>query len=209
MKVLIACESSGIIRDEFLKRGHDAISCDLLPTERKGPHYQGNIFDIINNGFDLMIGHPPCTYLSFAAKAYWNTNGRAQKRIDALQFFLNLWNAPIDKICLENPLGIIDAVIEKHSQIVHPYYFGGEHQKRTCLWLKNLPLLIFTKQNDLFSIASASEKPEPIYIDKKTGKKRYFIDSIGGAHGEGNSFKKRSVSFKEIGAAMAEQWGNL
>ena len=213
MKILVACEYSGIVRDAFAALGHEAWSCDLLPTEKPGPHLQGDIRLFLgecqaNNykQWDLMIAHPPCTYLSYAANGYWNMPGRAAKRLDALDFFLTLWNAPIDKICLENPLGCADAIIEKHTQIINPYYFGEPHLKRTCLWLKNLPKLIHRKDNDLFGIATHVGKPEPIYTDK-SGKKRYFTDAANGAHGEGNSFKKRSKTFESIAAAMADQWG--
>ena len=103
MKVLIACEFSGIVRDAFINKGHDAISCDLLPTESPGPHYQGDVFDIINDGFDLMIAHPPCTYLSYSGTAAWDNPGRIKKRLDALDFFRRLWEADIKKICIENP----------------------------------------------------------------------------------------------------------
>lgn len=206
MKVLIACEYSGIVRDAFLARGHDAMSCDILPTESTGPHYQGDVFDIINEGWDMMIAHPPCTYISYAATKYWNDAGRARHRLEALDFFLRLLEAPIGKICLENPLGCADAIIRKHDQIIEPYYFGDPHKKRTCLWLKNTPPLIYHLKADLFNNKSAVDKPEPIYTDK-SGKKRYFTDAIGGFHGTGNSYKKRSQFWPGIAKAMAEQWG--
>lgn len=152
------------------------------------------------NSWDLLIGHPPCTFLSYAATAYWDRPGRAAKRIEALSFFLRLWEAPIGKICLENPLGIADAVITKHSQIINPYYFGDSDLKRTCLWLKGLPKLEYKMQSDLFGERTAVDKPEPIYVDKVTGKKRYFTDA-------GNCQKQRSKSFPGIAKAMAEQWG--
>ena len=207
MKVLVGCEYSGLVRDAFIEAGHDAMSCDLLPTESPGPHYQGSVFEIINEGWDLFIAHPPCTYISYAAKAYWDRPGRARKRIEALNFFLDLWEAPIDKICLENPMGIADAVITKHTQVIHPYYFGDNDMKRTCLWLKNLPALTYTFSNTLFENQTACEKPEPIYIDK-SGTKRYFTDAISGTRSGGGG-KFRSKSFKGIANAMAQQWGKL
>ncbi len=161
MKVLIACEYSGTVRDAFTARGHDAWSCDLLPTESPGNHYQGSVFDIIRNGWDLMIAHPPCTYLSYAATKYWNTPGRANKRIEALKFFNRVINARIQKICIENPLGCADAIIRKHDQIIDPYYFGDAHKKRTCLWLKNLPPLQYSLTNTLFEQATGTQKPPP------------------------------------------------
>lgn len=153
-----------------------------------------------------MIAHPPCTYISYAATAYWNQTGRPRKRLDALDFFLKLLEAPIEKICIENPLGCADNIIRKYDQIINPYYFGDPHLKRTCLWLKNLPPLTWTLHDTLFEKASGIEKPEPIYTDLK-GKKRYFTDAISGRNGEGSSFKKRSVFWPGIAKAMADQWG--
>lgn len=202
MKVLVACEYSGIVRDAFTRAGADATSCDLLPTESQGKHYQGNVMDIINSeNWDLMIAHPPCTYLSFAGGAYWNRPGREYKRLEALKLFADLLNAPIPKICVENPMGIADAVIRKHDQIIHPYYFGESEMKRTCLWLKGLPKLVHIKETTLFDFRTHTTKPSPIYVDY-TGKKRYRTDSISG----GNYGKDRSRFFKGIADAMAEQW---
>jgi site-specific DNA-cytosine methylase len=203
--VLIACEFSGITRNAFASLGHNAVSCDFLPSELPGNHYQGDVLDVINEGWDLMIAHPPCTYLSYAGNAYFNLPGRSQMRIDALQFFNKLLNAPIKFICVENPQGIIDKVIRKHDQIIHPYYFGEKHLKRTCLWLKNLPLLYYTLQPNLFSEPTACDKPNPIYIDK-SGKKRYYVDSIKGGS---NGIQLRNKSFQSIAAAMAAQWSHL
>lgn len=202
MKVLIACEFSGIVREAFKAKGHDAWSCDFLPTEIPGNHYQGDVMDIINDGWDLMIGHPPCTYISYAATKYWNQPGRAEKRLKALEFFRQLIESPILHICIENPLGVADHVIRKHDQIIHPYYFGDNDMKRTCLWLKNLPKLQYRLNDDLFSQKTAVKKPKPVYVDK-TGKKRYFTDAISGRQNGGH---KRSTSFPGIAKAMAEQW---
>lgn len=206
MKVLIACEYSGIVRDAFLAKGHDAISCDLLPTESPGPHYQGDVFDIINNGFDMMIAHPPCTYISYAATACWDNPGRSKLRLEALMFFNELLNCNIAKICIENPQGCADSVIRKADQVINPYYFGDPHLKRTHLWLKNLPLLQYQLEDNLFGKRTSVDRPEPIYTDIK-GKKRYFTDSKGGYNGNGKSFKKRSMFWPTIAKAMAEQWG--
>lgn len=198
LRILVACEFTGLVRDAFTKIGHDVTSCDLLPSETPGKHYQGNVFDIINDGWDLMIAHPPCTYISYAATRYWNQPGRAEKRIKALDFFLKLWEAPIEHICLENPIGVADAVIKKHDQIIHPYYFGDEYLKRTCLWLKNLPKLQYTMNDGLFGQRTATDYPEPMYVDKN-GKKRHFTEENHGGH-------ERSRSFPGIANAMAEQW---
>lgn len=203
MKVLVACEYSGTVRDAFLARGHDAISCDLLPTESPGPHYQGNVLDILNDGFDLMIGHPPCTYLSYAATSRWGEPGRCKKRLEALDFFRILWEAPIDKICLENPKGCASPTIAKYSQEIQPFYFGDSAYKTTWLWLKNLPLLSWEKTGTLFSEATACPPPKPVYVNKN-GKAIHFVDACGGGK---NRAKNRAKFWPGIANAMAEQWG--
>ena len=116
MKILIACEFSGIVRDAFKARGHDAWSCDILPTESPGQHLEGNVLDFLGDGWDMMIAFPPCTYLSYAATSSWNDEGRLDKRLNALRFFADLWLAPIDKICIENPRGCASPTIAKYSQ---------------------------------------------------------------------------------------------
>lgn len=200
MKILVACEYSGTVRDAFIAKGHDAISCDLLPTESPGPHYQGSVLDILNDGWDLMIGHPPCNYISYAGTQSWNEPGRSFKRLEALHFFATLWEASIDKICLENPKGCASPVIAKYSQEIQPYYFGDEAQKTTWLWLKNLPNLEYTHHADLFGNATSSGKPEPSSIEE-SGKKRYFTDN-------GRlTAKERAKFWPGIAKAMAEQWG--
>ena len=142
MRVLIACEYSGVVRDAFLAKGHDAMSCDLLPTDARGPHYQGNVSDVIDDGWDLMIAHPPCTYLSVSGM-HWTTRGLRDPKLteDALSFVQLLMGAPIKKIALENPVSIISTRICKPDQIIQPWWFGHDASKKTCLWLKNLPLL--------------------------------------------------------------------
>lgn len=142
MRVLIACEYSGTVRDAFTALGHDAMSCDLLPSETNGPHYQGNVIDVLDQGWDLMIAHPPCTYLS-ASGMHWTTRGLRDPQLteDALAFVQTLLLAPIDRIALENPIGAISTRIRKPDQIIQPYQFGDDASKATCLWLKNLPLL--------------------------------------------------------------------
>lgn len=196
MKVLVACEYSGTVRDAFIKQGHNAISCDLLPTESPGPHYQGDIFDIINDGFDLMIGHPPCTYLSYAATRVWNTPGRCKKRLDALDFFRRLWEAPIDKICIENPKGCASPTIAKYSQSIQPYYWGDAYTKTTWLWLKNLKPLKHIEETDWFGNRTHAKDPENTKVKgnwyNKGGKERQ---------------KNRAKTFPGIAQAMANQWG--
>ena len=195
MKVLVACEYSGIVRDAFIAKGHEAVSCDLLPTERPGPHYQGDVMDIINDGWDLMIAHPPCTYLSYVGTRHWNKPGRAELREEALNFFIALYNSNIPKIAIENPLGYASKAFKKYDQIIQPYYFGDNAQKRTCLWLKGLPKL---KHPDPKTLT----KPEPIYILKTSGKKIHWTEANHGG-------KVRSKFWEGIAKAMAEQWGCL
>jgi len=181
MKVLVACEFSGIVRDAFIKRGHDAISCDLLPSESdKGPHYQGNVRDIINDGFDLMIAHPPCTHLAVSGARWFKDKVEEQK--EALDFVRFLMDAPIDKICIENPVSIISSKIRKPDQIIQPWMFGHGETKATCLWLKNLPQL---QPSDIVEGRDSRIHKEPPSPER---------------------WKNRSRTFKGIADAMAIQW---
>jgi hypothetical protein len=194
MKVLVACEFSGIVREAFKAKGHDAWSCDLLPTEIPGNHIQGDVLVLLNDGWDLMIAHPPCTYLSYAAAHVWNKPGRAEKRQQALDFFLRLYNAPIRKLAIENPVGYPNTVFRKPDQIVRPWYFGEPIQKNICLWTRNLPSLYWDKRRAV--------KPLPIYCRKsgpKAGKKIHFAEAHHGGHA-------RSKFFKSVANAMADQW---
>ncbi len=203
MKVLIACEFSGIVRDAFKAKGHDAWSCDLLPTERPGQHIQGDVTEILGDSWDLMIAHPPCTYLSYAGVRSWNDDGRVHKRIDALNFFADLWVSPIEKICIENPRGCASPTIAKYSQTIQPYYFGDKAVKTTWLWLKNLPHLISYEQDCLFGQSvNRAKKPEPSYY-KPDGTPRYFNETVVGK----DRAKIRSKFWPGIADAMAEQWG--
>lgn len=209
MKVLIACEFSGTVRDAFIANGHDAMSCDFLPTEKPGPHYQGDVMDILySEHWDLMIAHPSCQYLSYAGNGYLNeerygdkAKERKLKRESALDFFMTLYNAPIKKVCIENPKGYPMKFI-KPSQIIQPYFFGNEHKKTTCLWLRGLPKLVHLQIDDLFGQRTHTEIPKPIYVDK-SGKPRYFTDAISG---KSNGAHLRSVTFPGIAKAMADQW---
>ena len=196
MKVLIACEFSGTVRDAFAKKGHDAWSCDLEASDTPGNHYQGGMFDIINNGWDLMIAHPPCTHLAvsgarhFAAK---RADGRQQQGID---FFLRVCNVDIPKIAVENPIGIMSSIYRKPDQIIHPWQFGHEASKSTCLWLKGLPLLKPT------NIVGKGE-----FVTFSSGKRmtKWYADA---AHLSPKEREKvRNKTFQGIADAMAEQWG--
>jgi len=198
MKVLIACEYSGSVRDEFLKLGHDAWSCDILPCESKYNkdnyrHYQGDVTDILNDGWDLMIAHPPCTHLAVSGARHFHRKQKEQK--EALEFVQLLMDAPIDKICIENPVSIISTRIRKPEQIIQPFHFGHTTMKTTCLWLKNLPNLEHTKV------------VEPEMITMKNGKRmsKWHYETFKLPHKERG--KVRSKTFEGIAKAMALQWG--
>lgn len=204
MRVLVACEYSGTVRDAFIAKGHDAMSCDIIPTESPGPHHQGSVLEILNDGWDMMIGHPPCTYISYAGIAHWNRPGRVFKRLEALHFFAQLWEAPIGKICLENPKSCASPTIAKYSQEIQPYFWGDPQIKTTWLWLKGLPLLTHTEQEsslNMFEEITGVGKPPPISIDNTSRmEKRYFTDSK-------RDPKERAKFWPGIARAMAEQWG--
>ena len=185
MRVLIACEYSGKVRDAFIKLGHNAISCDLLPTDVDGPHYQGDVFDIINDGFDLMIAHPPCTHLAVSGARHFAAKQASGVQQEALQFVQRLLYAPIEHIALENPISIISSRIRKPDQIIQPWMFGHGETKATCLWLKNLPLL--TPTNIVEGREARIHKMPP----------------------SADRWKKRSETYQGIADAMAMQWGCL
>ena len=193
MRVLVACEFSGIVRDAFIKRGHDAVSCDLLPTERPGPHIQGDVLDILDDGWDMMIAHPPCTYLSNAGAVHYygkkakNVEARKKKGLQAKDFFLKLLNAPMARKCVENPNPLKMFNLPKHSQVIQPYQFGHPFSKRTLLWLRNLPLL----------------SPTSVLTERQSTKKAGNWFNKGGK----NRQKNRAKTFQGIADAMAEQWG--
>lgn len=197
MKVLVACEYSGRVRDAFLARGHDAISCDLLPTDSPGPHYQGDVLELIRREkFDLMVAHPPCTYLC-SSGLHWNGRipGRAEKTEEALEFVRALLFCDIPRIALENPTGCIGTRIRKSDQTIQPWQFGADASKATCLWLKGLPNLVPT------SIV------EPRIVN---GKKRWGNQTDSGQNRLGPSddrWKIRSETYLGIAEAMAAQWG--
>ena len=189
MKVLVACEFSGKVRDAFIKKGHDAVSCDLLPTEQPGPHIQGDVLEILDDGWDLMIAHPPCTYLC-RHRARWNEKKDIELRQDAKDFFMKFLNAPINKICIENPVPLQKSNLPKYDQIIQPWQYGHDYSKKTCLWLKNLPKLEATKLVEV-----------TYYI---TPKGRKFTK---GWYFTPRNSKDRSRTFQGIANAMAEQWG--
>jgi len=184
MKILIACEFSGIVRDAFMKRGHDVLSCDLLPTESEMGkyHYQGDCRDLIGKEhFDMMIAFPPCTHLAVSGARWFKYKAKEQK--EAIAFFMYLVNAPIEKIALENPIGIMSTKYRKPDQIIQPWMFGHGETKATCLWLKNLPIL---KPTHIVSGRYPRVHLEPPCADR---------------------WKKRSITYQGFANAMANQWG--
>jgi len=205
VRILVACEESQVVCKEFRKRGHEAFSCDILPCSGGHPewHIQGDVLEQLDKGWDMMIGHPPCTYISFAGTAHWNNPGRVFKRLEALYFFAQLWEAPIKKICLENPKSVASPVIAKYTQEIQPYYFGDREYKTTWLWLKNLPPLVHYEHDTLFEKKTHTKKPEP-YAYNLSGKAIHWTDWHGPSDDRGS---KRSKTFLGIAKAMAEQWG--
>ena len=182
MKILVACEFSGIVRDAFATRGHDAWSCDLLDTERPGQHIKGDVLDILDDGWDMMIAHPPCTYLAVSG-ARWFKH-RQKEQAEALKFVRTLLNADIQRIALENPVSVISTRIRKPDQIIQPWMFGHGETKATCLWLKNLPKLIPT------NIVNGRDNR----VHREPPSK--------------NRWKNRSRTYTGIAEAMAERWSD-
>ena len=191
MKILVACEYSNTVSKEFRKLGHTVISCDLLPNdEDQNNHYQGDVFDIINDGFDIMIAHPPCTHLAVSGATWFKNKINEQK--EALEFVRKLMNANIEKICIENPVSVISTYIRKPSQIINPWQFGHTEQKKTCLWLKNLPLL--KEDNNVYSQMMA--------LPKQQRERLHYLPPSK------DRWKLRSKTYSGIAQAMANQWGN-
>lgn len=193
MRVLIACEYSGTVRDAFVDKGHDAWSCDLLPSDTAGNHYLGDVRDILNDEWDLMIAHPPCTHLAVSG-ARWFKDKQVEQA-EALDFVRLLLDAPIPRIALENPVSIISSRIRKPNQIIQPYEYGHEATKTTCLWLKNLP---------------------PLMPTNIVGKGKRHVTKSGKSLPEwynlppsADRWKIRSATFSGIAEAMADQWGSL
>ena len=197
MKVLIACEYSGRVRDAFIALGHEAMSCDLLPSDSPGPHYQGDIFDIINDGWDLMVGHPPCTYLSNSGVCHLHKDpSRWPKLFEGAAFFKRLLKSSIPKIAIENPImhGYAKTLIggTKQTQIIQPWMFGHTEQKATCLWLKGLMPLTATN----------NVKAEMLLLPKNERERLHYLPPSP------DRWKLRSTTYQGIADAMADQWGN-
>jgi hypothetical protein len=189
MRVLVACEFSGVVRDAFIRHGHDAISCDIIPSDRPGSHYQGDVRNILRDGWDLMVAHPPCTYLCSGGNNWLNRRPDLrwrENRIKAAGFFMELMDAPIPRIAVENPIGCMSSMYRKPDQIVRPWMFGHPYRKDICLWLKNLPLLCPTH------LVAGREKLD-FWSDKRNPNRRSL----------------KSVTFEGVAEAMASQWGGV
>jgi hypothetical protein len=215
VKVLVACEYSGRVRDAFLARGHHAVSCDLLPTDSPGPHYQGDVFDIITDGWDLLIAHPPCTYLTCSAEWAYGDGPYHQKiksdtlvgearraaREDAITFVKKLYDAPIKKIAIENPVGVLSRRFREPSQFIQPYEYGDNASKKTCLWLKNLTPLTPTG----FAVPRLAKTK-----DGRGYALRWDNQTDSGQNRESpgeDRWKVRSTTWQGWAGAMADQWG--
>jgi hypothetical protein len=184
MKVLVACEFSGIVRDAFLARGHEATSCDLLPSERPGAHVLGDVRTLDLTPFDLLVAFPPCTYLCQSGARWWP--GRQREQADAIAFVRALWNAPVASVAIENPLGILSSRLGTPDQIVQGWMFGHPEVRRTCLWLKNLPRL----------------RPTVLTFTLRTAR-------VHRARPGPDRWKERSRTLSGLADAMAWQWGAL
>jgi hypothetical protein len=201
MNVLVACEFSGVVRDAFAEKGHNSWSCDLLPSESTASdkHYQCNIAEVIDNDWDLIIAHPPCTYLTVTGNKWFKPEfkerfpTREQDRKDAIEFFMNIANNKCKKIAIENPVGVMSSIYRKPDQIIQPYWFGHTFSKKTCLWLKGLPLL---KPTDMV-------EPEYLIFQGKRYSKHHQQYGVSKA----DRAKHRSKTPEGIAKAMAEQWG--
>jgi len=207
MRVLVACEYSGRVRDAFIARGHDAMSCDLLPTDVAGPHHQGDVFDLDLSEFDLMVAHPPCTYLTNAGVTWLHRDpDRWAKLDDGAAFFKRLLEAPIPRICVENPImhkyakERIGGV--KQSQVVQPWMFGHMEQKATCLWLKGLPLLQPTNNVKAEMMALPDNQRQRLhYLPPNQRQRLHYLPPSA------DRWKLRSTTYQGIADAMAAQWG--
>ena len=191
MRVLVACEYSGTVRDAFMARGHDAMSCDLLDTERPGPHYKGDVRDVLGDSWDLMVCHPPCTHLAVSGARWFKE--KQTEQAEALDFVRLLLDAPIPRIALENPVSIISSHIRPPTQVIQPWMFGHGEVKGTCLWLKGLPKLIPTTipGGDLFTPEAPAEREARIHKMAPSP----------------DRWKERSRTYQGIADAMAGQWG--
>lgn len=225
MRVLVACEYSGAVRDAFAALGHDAMSCDLLPSEKPGPHYVGDVRDVLGWGWDLMVAHPPCTYLSVSGM-HWTVRGKRDPKLtdDALAFVRDLMAAPIQRKAIENPVSVISTRIRKPDQTIQPYQFGHDASKTTCLWLDGLPKLAPTLMIEGRLVCCGHEVGggdlfgrDDVYGWVNCGGEKRAVRRWGNQTASGQNrlspgadrWKDRSRTYPGIAAAMAAQWGGV
>ena len=205
MRVLVACEESQAVTIAFRERGHEAYSCDLLPCSGGHPewHYQQDVFEVINMGWDMMIAFPPCTHLAVSGAKHFEQKRKDGRQKEGIDFFMEFTKTKIPKWAIENPVGIMSNLYRKPNQIIQPYYWGDKSKKTTCLWLNNLPLLIHTKNDTLFE---TSNYVAPDIYTTKSGKNfsRDYMVALRAGHDRG---KLRSKTYPGIAKAMASQWG--
>lgn len=198
MRVLIACEESQIVAEQFMLKGHEVMSCDIDYPGAKGlPHYQGDVMDVINDGWDMVIAFPPCTHLAISGACYWKEKQKDGRQKKAVEFFMKFVNHACNKIVIENPVGWMNANYRKPDQIIQPYMFGHYEMKTTCLWIKGLPLLVETN--------NIGRPPPNKTIIRRSG--RLKGDPYNYYWRQGKSAKERSKTFPGIAQAMADQWG--
>lgn len=217
MRVLVACEYSGTVRDAFIAAGHAALSCDLLPTDVPGPHYQGDVTDVLRDGWDLMVAHPPCTYLAVSGM-HWTARGLRDPKLteDALKFVRLPMDAPIERIAVENPVSVISSRIRTPDQIVNPFEFGHDAAKKTCLWLKGLPKLTPTQYVEPRMFCCGIELPKGVgkygcanCDGEKVARPRWGNQTPSGQNRlspSADRWKIRSKTYEGIALAMATQW---
>ena len=217
MRVLVGCEESQAVTKEFRKLGHEAFSCDILPCSGGHPewHYQQDIFEVINLGWDCGIFFPPCTHLALSGSMHFEKKRIDGRQKEGIDFFLKIANAPINKMAIENPMGIMGKIYRPFDQVIQPYFFGDGFQKTTCLWLKNLPKLQHFSEVDLFNDKITHVTPEErfYWTDKKTGKIKsqpmWYYKALTDAKTKEERSTIRSKTFPGIAKAMAEQWGKF
>jgi len=205
MRILVACEYSGRVRDAFIRRGHDAMSCDILPSDIPGPHYQGDVRDVLGDGWDLVIAFPPCTDLSLAGAVHWKAKQADGRQQAAAEFFMAMINAPAAHVAVENPRGIMTKLCRPPDQVVEPWWFGDPYAKKTCLWLKGLPLL--EADNIVTPVGRVATGGGSWRTDKASGKTA--MSAYEDSEGRKNRAKVRSRTFPGVARAMAAQWTNV
>ena len=215
MKILVACEHSGRVRDAFAEKGHDAISCDFKDSDVPGKHYKGDVMDILNDGFDMMIAFPPCNHLCVSGAKWFKEKQRDGRQQQGIDFFMKMVNAPIPRIAVENPVGIMSKIYKKPDQIIQPFYFGDSAQKTTCLWLKHLPKLFHNDRENLFGDPITHVERGEMFVypnGKKYPKWAFFPENENGTFERfaSETLKtSRARTFSGIANAMAEQWSIL